>query len=105
MTTMREVAVGDVRFGNDLPLVVIAGPCQLESLDHAVAIARTMADACAAAGLGYVFKASYDKANRTSLAGRRGVGMGPGLDMLAEVRATVGCPVLTDVHAPEHCAP
>jgi 3-deoxy-D-manno-octulosonic acid (KDO) 8-phosphate synthase len=64
-----------------------------------------MAEACAAAGAGYVFKASYDKANRTSLSGKRGVGMDAGLDILAEVRARIGCPVLTDVHAPEQCAP
>ena len=100
---MRDVTVGDVVFGNDRPLVVIAGPCQLESLDHAVEIAQAMAVACAEAGLGYVFKASYDKANRTSLSGRRGVGMGTGLEMLAEIRSVVGCPVLTDVHAPEQC--
>jgi 2-dehydro-3-deoxyphosphooctonate aldolase (KDO 8-P synthase) len=100
---MRDVTVGDVVFGNDRPLVVIAGPCQLESLDHALGIAQVMADACAAAGLGYVFKASYDKANRTSLSGRRGVGMGTGLEMLAEIRSVVGCPVLTDVHAPDQC--
>jgi 2-dehydro-3-deoxyphosphooctonate aldolase (KDO 8-P synthase) len=100
----RAVELGGVRFGAGAPLAVIAGPCQLEGLDHALDIARAMADACAAAGVGYVFKASYDKANRTSLAGKRGVGMEAGLAMLAEVRAQVGCPVLTDVHAPEHCA-
>jgi 2-dehydro-3-deoxyphosphooctonate aldolase (KDO 8-P synthase) len=100
----RAVELGGVRFGAGAPLAVIAGPCQLEGQDHALDIARAMADACAAAGVGYVFKASYDKANRTSLAGKRGVGMEAGLAMLAEVRAQVGCPVLTDVHAPEHCA-
>jgi 2-dehydro-3-deoxyphosphooctonate aldolase (KDO 8-P synthase) len=109
-TRMRDVTVGGdlprpVTFSNDRPLVVIAGPCQLEGRDHAVAIARAMAEACADAGLGYVFKASYDKANRTSLSGKRGVGMAAGLEMLAEVRAAVGCPVLTDVHGPEQCAP
>ena len=106
---MRDVTVGadlarPVTFSNDRPLVVIAGPCQLEGRDHALAIARTMAEACADAGLGYVFKASYDKANRTSLSGERGVGMEAGLEMLAEIRRAVGCPVLTDVHAPGHCA-
>ena len=106
---MQAVTVGSgagsVTFGNDLPLVVIAGPCQLEGLEHGLAIATAMAEACAEAGLGYVFKASYDKANRTSLGGRRGPGMEAGLEMLAEIGARVGCPVLTDVHAPEHCAP
>ncbi|MCU4652931.1 3-deoxy-8-phosphooctulonate synthase [Roseibacterium sp. SDUM158016] len=107
---MRDVEIGSglkgsVTFGNDRPLAVIAGPCQLESLDHALMIAETMAAACAAVGAGYVFKASYDKANRTSLSGKRGLGMDKGLEILAEVRKRVGCPVLTDVHAPEHCAP
>ena len=102
---MKNVSIGPITVGNDSPLTVIAGPCQLESLDHALMIARRMADACAAAGAAYVFKASYDKANRTSLSGRRGVGMDAGLDILAEVRARIGCPVLTDVHASDHCAP
>ena len=95
---MNHVKIGDLQFGNDLPLGLIAGPCQLETLDHALMIAETLAEACAKAGAGYVFKASYDKANRTSLKGRRGVGMEAGLRMLEEVRARFGCPVLTDVH-------
>lgn len=94
----RHVTVGNVSFGNDLPLVVIAGPCQLETLDHALSIAGPLAEACAKAGAGFVFKASYDKANRTSLSGRRGVGIDEGLEMLAAVRERIGCPVLTDVH-------
>lgn len=93
-----HVAVGNVTFGNDLPLVVIAGPCQLETLDHALSIAEPLAHACAEAGAGFVFKASYDKANRTSLSGRRGIGIDEGLAMLATVRERIGCPVLTDVH-------
>ncbi|WP_068110563.1 3-deoxy-8-phosphooctulonate synthase [Tropicimonas marinistellae] len=101
---MIDVPVGPLTIGNDRPLTVIAGPCQLETTDHALTIARAMAEACANAGLGYVFKASYDKANRTSLSGRRGPGMAAGLEMLATVRDTVGCPVLTDVHAPEQCS-
>ena len=105
---MRVVEVGRgtgaVRFGNDEPLVVIAGPCQLESRGHAEDIASAMREACAAAGAGYVFKASYDKANRTSLTGKRGLGMEEGLAILSHIRAG-GIPVLTDVHAPEQCAP
>ncbi|NNU79894.1 3-deoxy-8-phosphooctulonate synthase [Halovulum dunhuangense] len=101
---MRSVQVGPVTFGNDAPLGVIAGPCQLESLDHALMIAERMAAACADAGAGYVFKASYDKANRTSLSGKRGLGMEEGLRILETVRERIGCPVLTDVHAPEQCA-
>lgn len=94
----RHVAAGGVTFGNDLPLVVIAGPCQLETLDHALSIAEPLAEACARANAGFVFKASYDKANRTSLSGRRGVGIDEGLAILAAVRERIGCPVLTDVH-------
>ncbi|EEW25543.1 3-deoxy-8-phosphooctulonate synthase [Rhodobacter ferrooxidans] len=94
---MKDVKIGGLTVGNDQPLLVIAGPCQLESLDHAQMIAGTLREACAAAGAQFVFKASYDKANRTSLSGRRGVGMQAGLDILAAVRA-MGVPVLTDVH-------
>ena len=101
---MREVAVGPVTVGNDRPLTVIAGPCQIESADHAQMIAGAMAEACAAAGAGYVFKASYDKANRTSLSGRRGIGRAEGLKVLEGVRGAIGCPVLTDVHEAAHCA-
>jgi 2-dehydro-3-deoxyphosphooctonate aldolase (KDO 8-P synthase) len=102
---MRDIEIGPLVIGNDRPLTIIAGPCQLEGLDHALTIAARMAEACAEAGAAYVFKASYDKANRTSLTGRRGPGMNKGLEILAEVRARIGCPVLTDVHAAEHCAP
>jgi 2-dehydro-3-deoxyphosphooctonate aldolase (KDO 8-P synthase) len=98
-----RVEIGNVTVGNDQPLTVIAGPCQLESLDHAQMIAGTMAEACAALGAGYIFKASFDKANRTSVTGQRGLGLEAGLRVLEAVRAVA--PVLTDVHLPEHCAP
>lgn len=94
---MTDVSIGGLTVGNDRPLLVIAGPCQLESLDHAQMIAGQMAEVCRAAGAQYVFKASYDKANRTSLQGRRGLGMEAGLKVLDAVRA-MGMPVLTDVH-------
>ena len=94
---MKEVSIGGLTVGNDRPLLVIAGPCQLESLDHAQMIAGAMAEACKAAGAQYVFKASYDKANRTSLSGKRGMGIEAGLKMLETIRAS-GIPVLTDVH-------
>lgn len=94
---MKDVNVGGLVVGNDRPLLVIAGPCQLESLDHAQMIAGTMAEVCAAAGAQYIFKASYDKANRTSVKGRRGMGMEAGLKALAAIRE-MGLPVLTDVH-------
>ena len=95
---MKHVQIGNITTGNDLPLTVIAGPCQLETLDHALMIGETMVKACADAGAGYVFKASFDKANRTSLKGKRGVGMDEGLRMLEEVRTRLGTPVLTDIH-------
>ncbi|MEL6316424.1 MAG: 3-deoxy-8-phosphooctulonate synthase [Pseudomonadota bacterium] len=100
----RAVSVGGVTLGPGAPLAILAGPCQLETLEHALMIAERMAEICAAAGVGYVFKASYDKANRTSFAGKRGPGMAAGLEILAEVRARLGVPTLTDVHAPEQCA-
>jgi 2-dehydro-3-deoxyphosphooctonate aldolase (KDO 8-P synthase) len=97
---MTDVKIGAVTCGNAQALTVIAGPCQLESLDHAQMIAGVIAEACAKAGAQYIFKASYDKANRTSLQGKRGVGIDAGLDILAKIRAT-GLPVLTDIHDAE----
>lgn len=104
MTQAHHVPIGPLTCGNDLPLVLIAGPCQLESLDHALMIATHMAEVCARAGAGYVFKASYDKANRTSLSGKRGIGIDEGLEILAAVRDRIGCPVLTDIHDAEQAA-
>ncbi len=105
MAEQHEVSVRDVTVGNARPLTLIAGPCQLESADHAQMIAGRMAEACAKAGAGYIFKASFDKANRTSVSGRRGPGLDEGLKLLQGVRETIGCPVLTDVHLPDQCAP
>jgi 2-dehydro-3-deoxyphosphooctonate aldolase (KDO 8-P synthase) len=99
-----EVNVGPVTFGNDLPLVLIAGPCQLESRDHAFAIAAALKEMTGKAGIGLVFKTSFDKANRTSLAGKRGVGLARALEIFAELRSKFSLPVLTDVHEREQCA-
>ena len=101
---MRQVDVGKVRFGQDLPLVLISGPCQLETLDHARMLAAHLAEVCDRLGMGFVFKASFDKANRSSLAGKRGVGIDEGLSILSKVGAEFGCPVLTDVHDIPQCA-
>ncbi|NOE25026.1 3-deoxy-8-phosphooctulonate synthase [Ruegeria sp. HKCCD6157] len=101
---MKHVKISDLTVGNDLPLTIIAGPCQLETADHAQMIAGKMKEACDAAGAQYVFKASYDKANRTSLSGKRGMGIDAGLKVLDDIRKTMGIPVLTDVHTEAQCA-
>ncbi len=103
MTSSKTVAVRQLEISNSNPLTIIAGPCQLETRDHALMIAETMQAACAKAGLGYVFKASYDKANRTSLSGVRGPGLDEGLRVLDDVRRTLDVPVLTDVHTGAQC--
>ncbi|MEI4196217.1 3-deoxy-8-phosphooctulonate synthase [Roseovarius sp. E0-M6] len=102
---MKHVSVAGLTIGNDAPLTVIAGPCQLESADHAQMIAGRMKEACEKAGAQYVFKASFDKANRTSLSGKRGPGIDDGLKVLDDLRRAVGVPALTDVHTAEQCAP
>jgi len=102
---MKTIEIGKITLGNDRPLTVIAGPCQLESRDHAHMIAGRMAEICERAGAQYVFKASFDKANRTSLSGKRGLGMEEGLSILQGVREAFGCPVLTDIHTEAQCAP
>ena len=101
---MTQVTVGSVVIGNDRPLTVIAGPCQLESETHAQMIAGQMKEACDAVGAQFVFKASYDKANRTSLGGKRGLGIDEGLAVLQSVGKSIGVPVLTDVHTEAQCA-
>ena len=101
---MREVSIGSVCFGNHLPLSMIAGPCQLETRDHALFLAERLKRACDDAGVGFVFKASFDKANRTSAQGKRGPGLDAGLEMLSAVKSELGVPVITDVHLPDQCA-
>ncbi len=101
---MINFDIGNTAVGNDQPLTVIAGPCQLESTEHALMIADAMQKACADAGAGFIFKGSFDKANRTSLSGKRGLGTDAGLQVMADVKEKLGCPVLTDVHLPDQCA-
>jgi 2-dehydro-3-deoxyphosphooctonate aldolase (KDO 8-P synthase) len=98
------VAVGGVRFGNDLPLALIAGPCAMESRDHALETASALKEMTARLGLGLVYKSSFDKANRTSSASARGIGLDEALPIFAEVKERLGLPVLTDVHEIEQCA-
>jgi len=110
MTKYVEVEIaspkgGHVRIGNNLPLTFIAGPCQLESRSHALETSAALAEIAARLGCGLIYKTSFDKANRTSLRGARGMGMEKGLPILAEVREFSGLPVLTDVHETWQCAP
>src|SRR5258708_10824777 len=98
------VAVGKVRFGNNLPLALIAGPCALESRAHAFDMAAALQDITTRLNIGFVYKASFDKANRTSAASARGLGLDKALSIFAELREKLGVPVLTDVHEPEQCS-
>lgn len=104
MTTPKSVSVGNVTFANNKPFVLISGPCQIESREHTLGLAEKLVEITTKLGIPYIFKASYDKANRTSIGGVRGVGMEKGLEILAEVRKTFGCPVITDVHTEAQCA-
>jgi 2-dehydro-3-deoxyphosphooctonate aldolase (KDO 8-P synthase) len=97
------VAVGQARFGNNLPLTLIAGPCALESRAHALEMAQALKEIAARLGIGLVYKTSFDKANRTSLTSVRGMGLEQALPILAEIRESVGLPVVTDVHEPDQC--
>eukprot|EP00913_Durusdinium_trenchii_P006372 g5984.t1 len=99
----RSCSVSDITIGAGRPLAIIAGPCTLESPEMALEIGRVVKDACQGLGLSFIFKASFDKANRTSIASPRGPGLESGLDALARVRDELGVPVTTDVHAPEQC--
>jgi 2-dehydro-3-deoxyphosphooctonate aldolase (KDO 8-P synthase) len=101
----RCVTVRNVSLGNDRPLALIAGPCALESRDHALETAGALKEITGHLGIGLIYKTSFDKANRTSLTGPRGIGMEKALPILAEVREALGIPVLTDVHEPGQCGP
>src|SRR5580658_9879080 len=100
----RHVHIGNLTLGNDRPMALIAGPCVLESRQHALEMSHALTELTGKLGLGLIYKTSFDKANRTSIAAERGLGLEASLPILAEVRETYGCPVLTDVHAPEQCA-
>jgi 2-dehydro-3-deoxyphosphooctonate aldolase (KDO 8-P synthase) len=98
------VSIGAVRFGNALPLALIAGPCQMESRAHALEMASALKEIAGRVGIGLVYKTSFDKANRTSAGSARGVGLKAALPVFAEIRDTLKLPVLTDVHEPDQCA-
>jgi 2-dehydro-3-deoxyphosphooctonate aldolase (KDO 8-P synthase) len=99
------VSVGQVKFGNALPLALIAGPCQLESRDHAFEMATALKEITSKLGIGFVYKTSFDKANRTSASGKRGLGLEKSLPIFAELKSKLGVPVLTDVHDESQCKP
>jgi 2-dehydro-3-deoxyphosphooctonate aldolase (KDO 8-P synthase) len=106
MTDMNHscVEVGSVRFGNHLPLTVIAGPCAMESREHALEMASALKEITAKLGLGLVYKSSFDKANRTSASSARGIGLDQALAIFADIKERLGLPVLTDVHENDQCA-
>lgn len=105
MTTPRHITVGNIAIGNDQPMALIAGPCQLESRAHAQEMCHALVELTGRLGVGLIYKTSFDKANRTSATSARGLGMDKSLPILAELRESFGCPVLTDVHLPDQCAP
>ena len=105
MVAPRHIKIANVTVGNDLPLVLIAGPCALESRAHAMEMSQALVEMTGRLGIGLIYKTSFDKANRTSARSNRGLGLKESLPILAEVREKQGCPVLTDVHLPDQCAP
>ncbi|MGY5777032.1 3-deoxy-8-phosphooctulonate synthase [Rhizobium sp. LEGMi135b] len=108
MSTNSEVTVGEgastVLFSNTAKLSLIAGPCQMESRDHAFMVAGVLKELCGKLGIGLVYKSSYDKANRTSLSGKRGIGLEKSMEVFADLKKEYGFPVLTDIHTEEQCA-
>ncbi len=105
MAETRHITIGNVKIGNDLPLTLIAGPCAMESRQHALEMSHALVELCARHDVGLIYKTSFDKANRTSIDSPRGIGMETALPVMAEIRETYGCPVLTDIHTAEQCAP
>ena len=104
MTPNGVVSIGSVRVGNHLPMMVFAGPCQMESREHAFMTAGRLKEICTRLGLGLVYKSSFDKANRTSISGKRGLGLEKALTVFADIRRELGLPIVTDVHEIHQCA-
>ncbi|HLT79301.1 MAG TPA: 3-deoxy-8-phosphooctulonate synthase [Ferrovibrio sp.] len=100
---IRHVQVGDFRIGNDLPLTLIAGPCAMESREHALDMAGSLKELTEKLGINFIYKSSFDKANRTSIRSNRGFGLDNALPVFREIRETLGLPVITDVHTEEQC--
>ena len=104
MTNQRHITVGDLTIGNDLPLTLIAGPCAMESRQHALETSLALKEFADELGFGLIYKSSFDKANRTSIDSPRGIGLSQAMEIFEEVREKTGCPVVTDVHEPDQCA-
>lgn len=104
MAKAKQIKIGNIKAGNDLPFVLIAGPCQMESRHHALDIAGQLKEVTDELDIGLIYKTSFDKANRTSLKSARGMGLGKALPVFDEIKKQIGCPTLTDVHLPEQCA-
>ncbi|CAI3935652.1 3-deoxy-D-manno-octulosonic acid (KDO) 8-phosphate synthase (KdsA) (PDB:1G7U) [Commensalibacter communis] len=103
MNLNKSVQVGSLTIANNLPFTLIAGPCQIESLEHALKTAQRLKEICEEQHIGLIYKSSFDKANRTSIKTQRGLGMEQGLEILNEVKVKLGLPILTDIHLPEQC--
>ncbi len=103
MSTIRHIKINNITMGNDLPFVLIAGPCQVESRDHTLFMAEKLIAITSKLEIPFIYKSSYDKANRTSIGGKRGLGLIKTLPIFDEIRGELGVPVLTDVHNEEQC--
>lgn len=101
---MKHIDLGKFKISNALPFVLIAGPCQIESLDHSLMIAKTISKMCLALSIPYIFKSSFDKANRTNIKGKRGIGAKAAIDVFKAIKSELGCPITTDVHNESQCA-
>ncbi len=103
MTTQKSLSIGSLTVSNNEPFFLIAGPCQMETRDHAMMMCEKLVDITSRLGIGFVYKSSFDKANRTSLNSQRGIGLEKALTVFEEIKSTFGCPVLTDVHNEQQC--
>ncbi|WP_236870154.1 3-deoxy-8-phosphooctulonate synthase [Candidatus Bandiella numerosa] len=103
MHNLKQIAVGNVKIANNLPIVLIAGPCQMESKEHALYMAKAIKNIADSHSMSLIFKTSFDKANRTSIGTKRGIGIEASIPIFAQIKEEIGCPILTDIHSPEQC--
>jgi 2-dehydro-3-deoxyphosphooctonate aldolase (KDO 8-P synthase) len=100
---MRTIQINNIKIANNLPFALIAGPCQTESLDHSLMMASNIKRICDKLNIGFIYKSSFDKANRSSLEGKRGIGLDKTLEIFSEIKKQFGCPILTDIHNEAQC--